>query len=60
MANEFLNNLPDSNEIWKGIGGHFDSLGQIVAEFVDNSLANIISTSPANRNIAISFIDKSE
>lgn len=58
MPRDFLDNLPDSNEIWKGIGGHFDSLGQIIAEFIDNSLANIISTTPTNRNITIHFEDQ--
>lgn len=58
MADYQLNNLPDSNEIWKGIGGHFDSLGQIIAEFVDNSIANIIASKPTNRSIFIHFQDQ--
>jgi hypothetical protein len=55
---EYLTNLPDSNEVWKGIGGHFDSLGQIVSEFVDNSVANIIACNPTNRSIALRFVDE--
>jgi len=57
MPDEILNILPLSNELWKGIGGHFDSLGQIIAEFVDNSVTNIIATSPANQTVSVHFND---
>lgn len=60
MTELFLENLPDSNEIWRGIGGHFDSLGQIVAEFIDNSVANIEATNPDNKSISINFHDLNE
>lgn len=60
MTDKVLQNLPDSNEIWKGIGGHFDSLGQIIAEFIDNSVANIEATNPDNRAISIHFEDLNE
>jgi hypothetical protein len=52
-----LNNQPDSNEIWAGIGGHFDSLGQIIAEFVDNSIANIMATDPVTRDVSVRLLD---
>jgi signal transduction histidine kinase len=52
-----LHNQPDSNEIWAGIGGHFDSLGQIIAEFVDNSIANIMATDPVTRDVSVRLID---
>lgn len=48
-----LNNLPSSNEIWRGIGGHFDSLGQIIAEFVDNAVANITATASPTRSVSL-------
>lgn len=60
MTTELLNNLPHSNEVWRGIGGHFDSLGQIVCEFVDNSVANIIANGPAMRSIALKFVDEGQ
>lgn len=37
-----LNNIPDSNALWKGLGGNFDSLTQIINEFIDNSLSDFI------------------
>ncbi len=38
---EMLDNTPDSDLLWKGIGGYFDSLGEILCEFIDNSISNI-------------------
>lgn len=35
-----LNNDPDVNELWKGIGGNFDNLTQILNEFIDNASSN--------------------
>ena len=40
MAEVLLSNYPSSEELWSGIGGHFDSLGQIINEFIDNSVSN--------------------
>lgn len=60
MSTELLNNLPHSDEVWRGIGGHFDSLGQIVGEFVDNSVANIIANGPSVRSIALKFVDEGQ
>lgn len=37
-----LNNTPESNFLWKGLGGNFDSLMQIINEFIDNSFSNFI------------------
>ena len=39
---QIIHNQPDVKEIWSGIGGHFDSLGQIINEFVDNSISNAV------------------
>ena len=50
-----LNTFPDSNEIWSGIGGHFDSLGQIINEFVDNSISNFEANNPLLRYIFITL-----
>ena len=35
-----INTTPNPGDLWEGIGGHFDSLTQILEEFVDNSAAN--------------------
>lgn len=55
---KILNNLPHSNEVWRGIGGHFDSLGQIICEFVDNSVSNFLGNVPTARNIVVKFEEK--
>ena len=31
---------PDPDELWAGIGGNFDTLTQVLCEFIDNSLSN--------------------
>jgi hypothetical protein len=38
-----INNQIDTKELWKGIGGHFDSLNQIIHEIIDNSISNFKS-----------------
>ena len=50
---EVIHNFPDVKEIWSGIGGHFDSLGQIINEFVDNSISNFNAHDPIQKNICI-------
>ena len=35
-----INIIPDAQELWRGIGGHFDSLTQVLSEFIDNSISN--------------------
>ncbi len=52
---ETIYNQPDVHELWAGIGGHFDSLGQIINEFVDNSISNFDANNPLQKNIAISL-----
>lgn len=49
-------NVPDVNELWAGIGGHFDSLGQITNEFIDNSISNFAGNeTTVTRNIIITL-----
>lgn len=38
-----IDNQIDTKELWKGIGGHFDSLNQIIHEIIDNSISNFKS-----------------
>lgn len=40
IVQEPIDNNIDANDLWKGIGGHFDSLNQIIHEIVDNSISN--------------------
>lgn len=35
-----IENSPDADEVWAGIGGHFDNYCQILCEFIDNSLSD--------------------
>ena len=56
-----IDNMPDANELWKGIGGYFDSLGEILCEFIDNSISNFIGNpSIANNSIMIGFKDRGD
>jgi len=52
----YLNNKADGDDVWRGLGSNFESLAQIIAEFVDNSLSNIIGNKLENRNIIINLI----
>lgn len=56
MRQEKIDNSIDADLLWKGIGGHFDNLSQILYELVDNSISNF-SANPnlAHRTILIHF-----
>ena len=43
MNNIIINNKPDASLTWRGLGGHFDSITQIINEFMDNSISNLKS-----------------
>lgn len=48
-----IDNTPNSNEVWKGIGGHFDTISQIFCEFIDNSISNFIGNNLRSKTIII-------
>ena len=48
-----ISNQPTAQELWAGIGGHFDNLGQIINEFVDNSISNFAANQLSTRNVNI-------
>lgn len=50
-----ISNNPNANEIWSGIGGHFDSLGQILNEFFDNSISNFEGNDTDSREIRLTM-----
>lgn len=52
-----INNKPHADELWAGIGGHFDSLGQIINEFIDNSISNFAGNNTMTRNIIICLLE---
>ena len=58
MSKTTINTTPDVKDVWSGIGGHFDNLGQIINEFVDNSVSNFEGHNPLNKQILISLIEQ--
>lgn len=51
-----INNMPEADALWRGIGGYFDSLGEILCEFIDNSISNYKAHPEVlNRTILIKF-----
>jgi hypothetical protein len=36
MSERLIKNKAEGNIIWRGLGGHFDSISQIINEFIDN------------------------
>lgn len=50
-----INNIPHADELWSGIGGHFDSLGQILCEFIDNSISNFTANKLISKTIIITL-----
>lgn len=54
-----INNMPNAQDLWKGIGGHFDSFDQILCEFIDNSISNFLGhKSTINKTIIITLIEE--
>ena len=53
---------PKADELWSGIGGHFDSLGQIINEFIDNSVSNFDANSNnlTQKCILVSLLQQSD
>lgn len=55
---EEINILPESNDLWDGIGGHFSTLSQVIEELIDNSVSNFQSNVNLNhRSVFIHFED---
>ena len=52
-----INNRIDVAEMWEGLGGNFDSIQQIMFEFIDNSMSNIIGNRSklSNKQLIIIF-----
>lgn len=48
-------NQPTANEIWAGIGGHFDNYCQILCEFIDNSISNFLGNESCTPNVQITI-----
>ena len=54
-----IKNNPTADELWAGIGGHFDSLGQILNEFFDNSISNFEGNNTMYRQIVLKMTELS-
>ncbi len=52
---EYLENNVESDLMWKGIGGYFDTLGEILCEFIDNSISNIRANQLLQSGITITI-----
>lgn len=50
-----MNVTPTDNDFWRGIGGHFDTFGQIICEFIDNSISNFEKYQMATRSVVITI-----
>lgn len=52
-----INNKPSTDgTFWRGLGGHFGSLTQIISEFVDNSISGFLESPIAVANITINIM----
>jgi len=40
MKKGTFNNIPDSMSLWAGLGNSFDTISQVLCEFIDNSISN--------------------
>jgi len=48
-----MDTTPHANDLWEGIGGHFDSFSQVICEFIDNSISNFEGKKTFNHAINI-------
>jgi hypothetical protein len=44
---------PNAKELWAGIAGHFDSITQVICEFIDNSVSNLEAIKAATKSIRV-------
>ena len=52
-----IKNRPSTNgTFWRGLGGHFSNLTQIISEFVDNSISGFVESPIPVANITVSII----
>lgn len=50
-----MNTIPLAHDLWHGIAGHFDSITQVLCEFVDNSVSNFEGKSVPTKTIQLDF-----
>lgn len=52
-----MNTTPLAKDLWEGIGGHFDSIGQVLCEFIDNSASNFQKSNTPNKTVTITITE---
>src|SRR5467141_944549 len=52
-ASSTIDTTPLARDLWAGIAGHFDSITQVLCEFIDNSISNFEATHQQARSIHI-------
>lgn len=52
-----LSTHPSPNDLWRGIGGHFESFGQALCEFIDNSISNLETNRIDNRLAVVTLTE---
>ena len=51
----YLNTTPDSNDIWKELGGNYENAEQTINELVDNAVSNLIGNAVKSKKIQITL-----
>jgi Histidine kinase-, DNA gyrase B-, and HSP90-like ATPase len=50
-----MNTTPSAQDLWEGIAGHFDSITQVICEFIDNSVSNFEGNKVPTKTIHLHF-----
>lgn len=51
----YLNTQPDSNDIWKELGGNYENAEQSINELVDNAISNILGNNTELKKVQITL-----
>ena len=57
MKKGTFNNIPDSMSLWAGLGNSFDTISQVLCEFIDNSISNFEKHNNLRGTIIIEIIE---
>ncbi len=55
-----MDTTPLAQDLWEGIGGHFDSFSQVICEFIDNAIANFEGKNAPNKTINIGISEDTQ
>lgn len=55
-----MDTTPNEDELWREIGGHFETFTQVACEFIDNSKANYDGNDRPSQSIHIALEEKSD